>query len=77
MIGGAAFRLPCDALSASVFCIEVLHKEYKMSYYDVDSILNESTKIPAKFQLDVPGLGYIDGNPGETVRLFSVPECLS
>lgn len=38
-----------------------------MSYYDVDAILTESQKVPCTFQLDVPGLGYLDGNPGETV----------
>lgn len=38
-----------------------------MSYYDVDAILTESQKLPCTFQLDVPGLGYLDGSPGETV----------
>ena len=39
-----------------------------MSYYDVDAILTESQKLPVTFQLSVPGLGYLDGNPGETVQ---------
>ncbi|ETN37731.1 uncharacterized protein HMPREF1541_07354 [Cyphellophora europaea CBS 101466] len=38
-----------------------------MSYYDVDAILTESQKLPCTFQLDVPGLGYLDGSPGETI----------
>lgn len=38
-----------------------------MSYYDVDAILTDVQKLPCTFQLDVPGLGYLDGNPGETV----------
>jgi GINS complex subunit 3 len=38
-----------------------------MSYYDVDAILTDSQKLPCTFQLDVPGLGYLDGSPGETV----------
>lgn len=39
-----------------------------MSYYDVDTILTDAQKVPCTFQLDVPGLGYLDGNPGGTVR---------
>lgn len=39
-----------------------------MSYYDVDSILTDAQKIPCTFELDVPGLGFLDGNPGGTVR---------
>jgi len=40
-----------------------------MSYYDVDAILTDSQKLPCTFELDVPGLGYLDGNPGETVSV--------
>ena len=39
-----------------------------MSYYDVDAILTDSQKLPCTFELDVPGLGFLDGNPGQTVR---------
>lgn len=41
----------------------------KMSYYDVDAILTDSQKLPCTFELDVPGLGYLDGNAGGTVSL--------
>jgi len=39
-----------------------------MSYYDVDAILTDTQKLPCTFQLDVPGLGYLDGNAGGTVK---------
>lgn len=38
-----------------------------MSYYDVDAILTDAQKLPCTFEIDVPGLGYLDGNPGSTV----------
>ncbi|EXJ57655.1 DNA replication complex GINS protein PSF3 [Cladophialophora psammophila CBS 110553] len=38
------------------------------SYYDVDAILTDSQKLPCTFELDVPGLGYIEGNAGGTVK---------
>ncbi|KAK5013756.1 DNA replication protein, partial [Cryomyces antarcticus] len=38
------------------------------SYYDVDAILTDSHKLPCKFMLTVPGLGYIDGNVGEDMK---------
>lgn len=44
-------------------------KQRKMSYYDIDAILTDSQKLPCTFQLDVPGLGYLDGNTGGTVSL--------
>lgn len=37
------------------------------SYYDIDAILTDSQKVPCTFLLDVPGLGYIDGNAGGDV----------
>lgn len=40
-----------------------------MSYYDIDAILTDSQKLPCTFQLDVPGLGYLDGNAGGTVSI--------
>ena len=38
-----------------------------MSYYDLEAILTDSQKIPCTFKIDVPGLGYLDGNPGGVV----------
>lgn len=52
---------------------EYLHTLFEflsgMSYYDVDAILTDSQKLPCTFELDVPGLGYLDGNPGQTVSM--------
>jgi hypothetical protein len=51
-----------------------------MSYYDVDAILTDSQKLPCTFELDVPGLGYIEGNAGGTVSDFlfdSTTECMA
>ena len=42
-----------------------------MSYYDVDEILTDAQKLPCTFEIDVPGLGYLDGNPGGTVSKIS------
>ncbi|KAF7845635.1 hypothetical protein BT93_L1493 [Corymbia citriodora subsp. variegata] len=42
-----------------------------MSYYDVDAILTDAQKLPCTFGLDVPGLGYLDGNPGSTMKTGS------
>ncbi|KAK4447796.1 putative DNA replication complex GINS protein psf-3 [Podospora aff. communis PSN243] len=39
-----------------------------MSYYDIDLILTDAEKIPCTFQLDVPELGYLDNNPGQTLK---------
>lgn len=56
-----------------------------MSYYDIDSILTDSQvsqfivtnsntdicqKLPCTFDLEVPGLGILEGNAGEDVRLW-------
>lgn len=38
------------------------------SYYDVDAILTDAEKVPCAFELDIPGLGYLDENPGGDVR---------
>ncbi|MCJ1236251.1 DNA replication protein [Varicellaria rhodocarpa] len=38
------------------------------SYYDIDSILTDAQKVPCTFELDVPGLGYVDGNAGGDVK---------
>ncbi|KAK3346911.1 hypothetical protein B0T25DRAFT_290593 [Lasiosphaeria hispida] len=39
-----------------------------MSYYDIDSILTDAEKIPCTFQFDIPDLGYLDNNPGQTLK---------
>ncbi|KAF2400916.1 DNA replication complex GINS protein PSF3 [Trichodelitschia bisporula] len=38
------------------------------SYYDIDAILTDSQKVPCTFEITVPGLGYLDGNPGEPIK---------
>ena len=38
------------------------------SYYDIDAILTDAEKVPCAFELDIPGLGYLDENPGGDVR---------
>lgn len=35
-----------------------------MSYYDIDAILTDAQKIPCTFELPVPGLGFLDEDPG-------------
>ena len=44
-----------------------------MSYYDIDAILTDAHKIPCTFEIDVPGLGYLDENPGQEVPDPSSP----
>lgn len=39
------------------------------SYYSVDAILTDAQKVPCKFELEVPGLGFIDGSVGADVRI--------
>ncbi|KAL6451483.1 PSF3 DNA replication complex GINS protein PSF3 [Candida maltosa Xu316] len=36
-------------------------------YYNLDDILAENEKIPCKFSVTVPGLGYLEGNPGKPI----------
>lgn len=38
-----------------------------MSYYGIDAILTDAQKVPCTFELDVPGLGFVDGNAGGDV----------
>lgn len=38
------------------------------SYYDIDTLLTDSQKLPCTFELTVPGLGYLDGNPGQALK---------
>lgn len=39
------------------------------SYYNIDAILTDAQKVPCTFDIDVPGLGHLDENPGGDVRL--------
>lgn len=39
-----------------------------MSYYDIDDILADASKFPCKFNYDIPGLGYLEGNPGKSIK---------
>ncbi|KAA6410891.1 MAG: DNA replication complex GINS PSF3 [Lasallia pustulata] len=39
-----------------------------MSYYDIDAILTDAQKVPCTFELDVPGLGFLDGNSGGDIK---------
>ena len=47
---------------SSVAPINALQKTVNMSYYDVDAILTDAQKVPCTFELNVPGLGYLEGN---------------
>lgn len=38
-----------------------------MGYYDLDDVLADGERVPCKFNLSVPGLGYLEGNPGKLV----------
>lgn len=38
------------------------------SYYNIDAILTDAQKVPCTFDLDIPGLGYLDENPGGDVN---------
>jgi len=42
-----------------------------MSYYDIDAILTDAQKVPCTFEITIPGLGYLEGNPNDDV---SVPQ---
>ncbi|KAI1324399.1 hypothetical protein F5Y16DRAFT_381091 [Xylariaceae sp. FL0255] len=39
-----------------------------MSYYDIDAILTDAEKVPCKFEIDVPELGYHDNNPAQPLK---------
>lgn len=39
-----------------------------MGYYDIDDVLADGERIPCKFNLTVPGLGYLEGNPGKPIE---------
>ncbi|EGW30157.1 uncharacterized protein SPAPADRAFT_144369 [Spathaspora passalidarum NRRL Y-27907] len=38
------------------------------NYYDLDDILADGEKVPCKFNITVPGLGYLQGNPGKPIE---------
>lgn len=38
------------------------------NYYDLNSILTDSQKVPCTFELTVSGLGYLSGNPGTSIN---------
>lgn len=40
-----------------------------MGYYDLDDILADSAEVPCKFLHDIPGLGYLENNPGGTIHV--------
>lgn len=42
-----------------------------MGYYDIDDILADSAEIPCKFNHDIPGLGYLENNPGGAIHVNS------
>ncbi|KAI5960734.1 PSF3 [Candida pseudojiufengensis] len=39
-----------------------------MSYYDLDDILADAEKLPCQFNYTIPGLGYLEGNPGKSIK---------
>ncbi|QEU63036.1 Psf3 [Kluyveromyces lactis] len=38
-----------------------------MGYYEIDDILADGTRFPCRFNYEVPGLGYLEGNPGRPI----------
>lgn len=40
----------------------------RSNYYDLDDVLADGEKIPCRFNLTVPGLGYLEGNPGKPIK---------
>ena len=48
------------------------------SYYDIDAILTDAHKLPCTFEIDIPGLGYLEENPGgDVLQSFPLPESSS
>lgn len=39
-----------------------------MGYYDIDDVLADGEKVPVKFSTTVPGLGFLEGNPGKPIE---------
>ncbi|KAG9623424.1 putative GINS complex subunit Psf3, partial [Aureobasidium melanogenum] len=44
------------------------------SYYNIDAILTDAQKVPCTFELTVPNMGYLQGNPGEDIKQGSKVE---
>lgn len=42
-----------------------------MGYYDIDDVLTDNAEIPCKFLHDIPGLGYLENNPGGSIHVNS------
>ncbi|KAB8337182.1 hypothetical protein FH972_021486 [Carpinus fangiana] len=38
------------------------------TYYDIDAIMTDAQKVPCTFTLTVPGLGYMEGSPGQPIH---------
>ncbi|MCJ1332271.1 DNA replication protein [Thelotrema lepadinum] len=38
------------------------------SYYNVDAILTDAQKVPCTFEIDIPGLGFVDGHAGTDIK---------
>lgn len=39
-----------------------------MGYYEIDDVLADGVEFPCKFQYFLPGLGYLEGNPGKPIE---------
>lgn len=39
-----------------------------MGYYDIDEVLADGERVPCKFNITVPGLGFLEGNPGKPIE---------
>ncbi|QLG70939.1 hypothetical protein HG535_0A08860 [Zygotorulaspora mrakii] len=39
-----------------------------MGYFDIEDVLADSVEVPCKFQFKMPGLGYLEGNPGRAIE---------
>lgn len=83
-LGGIAPRVPaasqrrCDVTRALGLSNTEMRKDGEVtptptmgSYYDIDAILTDAQKVPCTFELEVPGLGYIDDNAGADVSTAS------
>lgn len=42
-----------------------------MGYYDIEDVLADGTEVPCKFLHDIPGLGYLENNPGGSIHVNS------
>lgn len=57
-------------LMQAILALDVLEKKQskgEMGYYDIDDVLADGTDFPCKFQYDIPGLGYLENNPGRPI----------